>query len=151
MSMTREEFVLGLVRALPEAFEDVDVHDEYDYSDTPPASWEHRGGENDGWQGVLACDHAVTWILGKVVHVDRRAKAAGVRPGREDALRRFFAFIEDALERSSRSGRNWLIVCLFEAQPWTEDVLEYLGSRTVEALREAQSRSGLVPPAGRWE
>ncbi len=46
MSMTREEFVLGLVRALPEAFEDVDVHDEYDYSDTPPASWEHRGGEN---------------------------------------------------------------------------------------------------------
>jgi len=124
--------------------------DEHDYSDTPPEAWEHRGGENDGWQGVVACDHAVSWVLREVVNVDWQAIVARVRPGREDALRRFFAFIEDALEQFSRNGRNWLIVCLFESQPRTEDVLEYLGPRTVEALREAQSTSGLVSPVGRW-
>lgn len=146
--MTRKEFVLGLVRAAPEAFNDVDGLREYDYTDSQVAGTPEQPPD-ERWGGIVALEHARTWIATVALDVDRGARHARVRAGYEDALLRFFAFIELALERLPRSARSWVEVGLFEGERWTEDVLEYLGPRTVEALREAQQ--SFDDPVGRWE
>lgn len=126
-----KRFVCGLVAAVPEAFGE-DREAAYDYT---PLSAEG----DDPWARTIALDDAVVWIEDVALDVDRRAQTCAVRPDGEDALRRFFGYLEQVLETSTdEHGDVWLAVELFEGIPWTEDVIEYLGPRTRALLLHAQ-------------
>ena len=148
--MTGEEFCLGVAVALPEAFEGVDAQQEYRARAPSPSSGSELGTEDEHWMPYIACARAKTWLATDALAIDFVMKSARVRPGREDAVRRFFEFIETAFARSRGGLRQGTIVCLFEATPWIEDLSEYLGPCTLEALRQAQGRN-LIRPVGRWE
>ena len=74
---------------------------------------------------------------------------ARVRPGGEDALRRYFGYFETLAADLERDVQNLLEIELFEGVVWVQDVIDYVGpqtravmSRAQEHLRGATARSG---------
>jgi len=134
-----ERFVRGLAAAVPEAFADVDLAGEYDHTVwTSVDETTSPGGPDDAWARTIALADAVRWIEDHALIVKRRRMSTSVRPGGADPLDRFFAYIEEHLRSAPAQDRGWISVELFEGIPWVEDVLDHLGPRTVELLREAQ-------------
>ena len=130
-----EEFVRGLAEAVPEVFAGVDLADEYDLSEWAD---EPSGPDDDGWAQTIALADAVQWIEREALIVKRRRESTARRPERADVLRRFFAYIEQAIADTPDDDRGWIMVELFEGIPWVEDVIDVLGPQTVEQLRVAQ-------------
>ena len=136
-----ERFIRGLATALPEAFGDIDLDAQYDYSA------ETAAGE-DPWVRSIALADAVKWIEDSALDVARRHEKVAVRPEGEDPLRRFFGYMELVIARAERpEDAGWIAVEMFEGIPWTEDVIAYLGPRTTALLREAQNT---LRPYSRW-
>ena len=137
--MNGERFVRGLADALPEAFAGVDLVEKYDHTrwataeelaQVPPG--------DDAWARTTALANAVRWIEQEALAISRAERAAVIRPDRADAIRRFFTYMETVIAGASDDDRGWIMVELFEGIPWTEDVIEVLGPRTTELLRQAQ-------------
>lgn len=118
-----ERFIKGLVAALPEAFVDVDLLEDYDFG----------GGS---WHTTRALGHATGWIESHALDVDYRAQTVNIRPSGPELLRRFFDYIETVIADAA-GPLGWIQVELFPVV-WTEDVLDYLGPLTTELFRDAQ-------------
>jgi hypothetical protein len=111
--MTDDDFVAGLRAAVPEAF-----------ADSAPDAFE----DEDGALVYTALGHALLWLVDHAIK-RRWWRPVGVRPEAEDALRRFWAFIERALEDAGPETRNLVWIECFEHDDW--DVAErFMGART---------------------
>jgi hypothetical protein len=130
-----EEFVRGLAEAVPEVFAGVDLADEYDLSEWAD---EPAGPDDDGWAQTIALADAVQWVEGNALVVHRRRESTKRPPEGADALRRFFAYMEQVIADAPEDDRGWIMVELFEGVPWIEDVIDVLGPKTIESLRVAQ-------------
>jgi hypothetical protein len=136
-----ERFVTGLAAALPEAFADRDVRDEY-YVDY-----------DDSWLTYPALGDARMWLEEHAIRISLAARQVAVLPGGEDRLRRFFAYMEEVAAGADDDERlaNLLMIELFEGVVWTEDVIEYLGPRTRALLEDARVLLADANHAiGRW-
>lgn len=133
-----EVFVRRLAKALPEAYVGVDLPDAYDFADDMTPRDRQRYPDDDGWATTIALADAMRWLETEALVVDRRRRSTTVPPGSVEALRRFFAYVEQAITDCEPDQRGWIMVELFEHVPWTEDVVEYLGPETVGLLRQAQ-------------
>jgi hypothetical protein len=119
----RERFVRSLAAAVPEAFADVDIEDEY--------------GKSDGhWLAVMALEHVVREVQIRTTKFKlRRDRYSTVIPGSDELLRRFFDFIESELERTP-GNRPWIMIGLEEGgAPWMEDLAAYAGPQACELMQ----------------
>jgi hypothetical protein len=135
LTMDDETFIRGLADALPEAFAGRDLREEY---------------FDDGvWLRYIALPHARSWIEDNAIRVAILRQHVTVL--REDALRRFFDYVEQVADGADDATQTLLMIELFEGTVWTEDVREYLGPHTQALLEEARVMlawcSGAV---GRW-
>ena len=97
--MDCERFVRDLAAALPEAFAGVDLEDAY-YSDWGPP--EQR------WLAYGALADARMWLEEHAMRIDPLRRVARVRPGGEDALRRYFGYVEPLAGDPDPSMQNLL-------------------------------------------
>jgi hypothetical protein len=94
---------------------------------------------------------ARTWIERNALDIDHGACVARVRPGGEDALRRFFAYFEPLASDPDRDVRNLLMIELFESVPWVQDVIHYVGPDLRAVMAQAQTQLAWSSSAiGRW-
>jgi hypothetical protein len=139
--MDQEAIIRGLAAALPEAFEGRDLVEAY-------ADW---GEPEHDWLAYIAVPDARTWIERNALDLDRPARVARVRPGGEDALRRFFDYFEPLASDPDRDVQNLLMIELFEDIPWVQDVIDYVGPDTRALLARAQEQLAWCSSAiGRW-
>jgi hypothetical protein len=147
LAMTEgESFVRGLAAAIPEAFAGADLDETYNYA-------EYTAADDDPWVKTIALADAVEWIEAQVLDVDRRLETVAVRPRCEDALERFFSYMEHVIAAAAAKPErtNWIAIELFEGIPWTENVSDYLGAHTLALLRDAQATLGVDSGwIGRW-
>lgn len=130
--INNERFVRGLADAVPQAFASKDVADEYDYVD-------YATEGDQAWVATIPLADVVTWLEAEAMAVDRSAQSVQILPGGHEPLAAFFNYMEETIAAAEdQSDRNWIMVELFEGVPWIEDVLQYLGPRTVALLRTAQ-------------
>ena len=74
-----------------------------------------------------------------------------MRPGGEDALRRFFDYFEPLASDPDRDVKNLLMIELFEDIPWVQDVIDYVGPHTRAVMARAQEHLSWCNSAvGRW-
>ena len=75
-----------------------------------------------------------------------------MRPGGEDALRRYFDYFESLAPDLERDVQNLLEIELFEGVVWVQDVIDYVGphTRAVMAPRAGSPRVVQQTPVGRW-
>jgi hypothetical protein len=134
--MDEAAFVDALIAALPEAFPD---RERYVYE--------------DGMLSYPALGDALIWLEDHAIRIRLLPRRAFVRRGREDAMRRFWDFVEEQAVAGAGDTEleNLLAIECFEGVGWVEDLGEYLGPRTRELLAEAQvtlaSANGQI---GRW-
>jgi hypothetical protein len=131
-------FVEALIAAMPEAFDGPTARE--DFLDDEPLAYPALG-------------HARSWLEDDAIKVWWVPLRARVRPGCEDAVRRFWAFVEEQAQAGAGDVElaNLLQIECFEGAGWVEDVGEYLGPRTRELLVDAQD--GLARSngqVGRW-
>jgi hypothetical protein len=137
-----ERIVRGLAAALPEAFDGRDLAENY-YSD-----W---GEPEQRWLSYVAVGDARMWIEEHVLDIDPVARVARVRPGGEDALRRYFDYFESLAPDLERGVQNLLEIELFEGVVWVQDVIDYVGPHTRAVMRRAQEHLAWCNSAiGRW-
>jgi hypothetical protein len=137
-----ERIVRDLIAALPEAFAGRDLIEHY-YSD---------GGEpEERWLPYIAVADARMWIEEHALDIDALARRARVRPGGEDALRRYFDYFESLASDLERDVQNLLEIELFEGVVWVQDVIDYVGPDTRAVMRRAQDHLSWCNSAiGRW-
>ncbi|MGZ6675308.1 MAG: hypothetical protein ACXVFM_23470 [Solirubrobacteraceae bacterium] len=140
--MDSERIIRDLAAALPEAFEGHDLVEDY-YSD-----W----GESDQrWLAYMAVADARMWIEEHALSIDVLRRVARVRPGCEDALRRYLDYFESLAPDRDRSVQNLLEIELFEGVVWVQDVIDYVGPHTRAVMRRAQDHLAWCNSAiGRW-
>ncbi len=114
---TGEEFVRGLVAAVPEAFDGVDVEEEYSTAEDPGRPFPPG---IDGWLKPMALTRAIGYVDMAV---------EGPLPDELAAVKRFFAYIEAVLEVADDATRNWMMVELFEGTDWPKETLDYAGPK----------------------
>ena len=136
--MDDRRFVEALMAAVPEAFDRPSARE--DYLDDEPLAYPALG-------------HARIWLEDHAIKIWLVPLRARVRPGREDVVRRFWAFVEDQAQAGAGDValENLLQIECFEGVGWVEDLGEYLGPRTRELLVDAQD--GLARSngqIGRW-
>jgi hypothetical protein len=137
-----ERIILGLAAALPEAFEARDLVEHY-YSEG--AEPEQR------WLPYIAVADARMWIEEHALDIDPLARVARVRPGGEDALRRYFDYFESLAPDLERDMQNLLEIELFEGVVWVQDVIDYVGPHTRAVMARAQEHLSWCNSAvGRW-
>jgi hypothetical protein len=137
-----EGFIRGLAAALPEAFAERDLEAEY-YTD-----W---GEPELRWLSYVALADARIWIEENALKVDPVRRVARVRPGAEDAVRRYFGYVEPLAADPDRSMENLLMIELFEGVVWVQDVIDYVGPDTRALLARAQVQLADANSAiGRW-
>jgi hypothetical protein len=137
----QERIIRGLAAALPEAFAGRDLVEEY-------ADW---GEPEHDWLAYIAVPDARTWIERNALDIDPIGCVARVRPGGEDALRRFFEYFEALAADPDRDMQNLLMIELFEGVPWVQDVIDYVGPNTRAVMRRAQEHLAWCNGAiGRW-
>jgi hypothetical protein len=109
-----------------------------------------------GEQGALAypaLGDARIWLEEHAIAVRRKPPRASVRRGHEDAVRRFWDFVEAQAVAGAGDDdlENLLQIECFEGVGWVEDLGEYLGPRTRELLADAQVTLAHVNgQIGRW-
>jgi hypothetical protein len=137
-----ERIVRDLAAALPEAFEGRDLVEDY-YSD---------GGEPDQrWLAYIAVADARMWIEEHALRIDVVRRVARVRPGAEDALRRYFDYFETVAPDLERDVQNLLEIELFEGVVWVQDVIDYVGPHTRAVMGRAQEHLAWCNDAvGHW-
>ena len=142
--LNAEQFVRGLADAVPEVFAGIDLAEKYGYV-------EYSAPDEDAWARTIALADAVKWIEDEALVVKRRQASTAIR--RPDVLRRFFAYMEEVLvDHPGQREHGWIMVELFEGIPWVQDVIDFLGPRTVALLREAQHvLSPYNACIGRWK
>jgi hypothetical protein len=137
-----ERIVRELSAALPEAFEGRDLVEHY-YSE-----W---GEPEQRWLPYIAVADARMWIEEHVLAIDPLARVARVRPGGEDALRRYFDYFEGLASDLQRDVQNLLEIELFEGVVWVQDVIDYVGPHTRAVMARAQEHLSWCNSAvGRW-
>jgi len=137
-----ERIVRGLAAALPEAFAGRDLAADY-YSD--------EGEPEQRWLPYVAVADARMWVEEHVLQIDPVACVARVRPGREDALRRYFEYFETLAPDLERDMQNLLEIELFEGVVWVQDVIDYVGPQTRAVMGRAQEHLAWCNSAvGRW-
>jgi hypothetical protein len=110
-----ERFVRGLADAVPEAFTGVDLADKYDQAEwTTAVELSRMGRDDDAWARIIALADAVSWIESEALVVDRPRGSTAIRPERADAIRRFFAYMEEVISGAAGRDRGWIMVELFE-------------------------------------
>jgi hypothetical protein len=130
------QFVVDLMRALPEAFDD-------SYLDDEPLPYAALGSARSWIE-----DHAIA-----ISGIWRRRLHARVKPTGADAFARFWDFVEaQALaSRHDADLRTLLQIECFEGVGWVEDVIEHLGPETRELLLDAQQWLSIYnDQVGRW-
>ena len=127
--MDSERIIRDLAAALPEAFEGRDLVEDY-YSD-----W---GEPDERWLPYVAVADARMWIEEHVLRIDVVRRVARVRPGGEDALRRYFDYFETVAANLERDVQNLLEIELFEGVVWVQDVIDYVGPHTRAVMSRAQ-------------
>jgi hypothetical protein len=138
-----ERIIRGLAAALPETFAGRDLVEAY-YVD-----WEPNPARR--WLAYIAVPDARTWIERNALDIDHVACVARVRPGGEDALRRYFDYFESLAPDPDRDVQNLLMIELFESVVWVQDVIEYVGPHTRAVMRRAQEQLAWCSSAiGRW-
>ena len=123
--MDERGFVEALMTALPEAFDEATAREHY--LDDEPLAYPALGDAR-----IWLEDHAIKiWLV---------PLRASVRPGCEDVVRRFWAFVEGQAQAGAGDValENLLQIECFEGVGWVEDLGEYLGPRTRELLVQAQ-------------
>ena len=74
-----------------------------------------------------------------------------MRPGGEDALRRYFDHFESLAPDLERDIQNLLEIELFEGVVWVQDVIDYVGPHTRAVMGRAQRAPRVVQQrVGRW-
>jgi hypothetical protein len=137
-----ERIIRELAAALPEAFEGRDLLKDY-YSD-----W---GEPDQRWLPYIAVADARIWIEEHVLRIDVLRRVARVRPGAEDALRRYFDYFETVAPNLERDVQNLLEIELFEGVVWVHDVIDYVGPHTRAVMGRAQEHLAWCNDAvGRW-
>lgn len=130
--MDEAAFVQALRAAMPEAF----------------------GDRDDDSLAYPALGDARIWLEEHAIRVRRRPLRASVRPGFEDAVRRYWHFVEDQARAGAGDGdlETLLQIECFEGVGWVEDLGDYLGPRTRELLTDAQESSlaHVNGQIGRW-
>src|SRR4051794_12131774 len=101
--MTDDVFVSGLREALPEAFADCRP-DEFD--------------DEDGALTYPALGHALIWLEDNALRRRGLPRRASVRPEAEDAMRRFWDFIERALGEDDQDVETLVWIECFEHDHW---------------------------------
>src|SRR4051794_28952868 len=96
-------FVEDLIAALPEAFPD-------------------RADALDEPLPYVALGDARIWIEEHALRISRVSRRARVRPGRADALRRFWDFVEACAETADADMKTLLQIECFEGVEWVDDV-----------------------------
>ena len=140
--MDSERIVRELAAALPEAFAGRDLVEHY-YS----SSGEHQ----ERWLPYIAVADARMWIEEHALDIDALACVARVRPGGEDALRRYFDYFEGLAPDLERDVQNLLEIELFEGVVWVQDVIDYVGPHTRAVMARAQDHLSWCNSAvGRW-
>ena len=93
------------------------------------------------------------WLEEHTLKINPLRRVARVRTGTEDALRRYFAYVEPLAADPDRGMQNLLMIELFEGVVWVQDVIDYLGpdtrallARAQVALADANSAIGRWPP-----
>ncbi len=147
-----ERFVRGLADAVPEAFDHVDLADEYDQAEwTSAADKAAMTSDDDAWARTIALSDALQWVWTVAVDVDDRRRTTMLRPEGADVLRRFFGYMEEVIRATPAAERGWIMVELFEGVSWIEDVIGFLGPSTVALLRHAQDELAVYNSRiGRW-
>jgi hypothetical protein len=139
--MDQEAIIRGLAAALPEAFAGRDLREEY-------AEW---GEPEQDWLAYIAVPDARTWIERNALDIDHDACVARVRPGGEDALRRYFDYFETLASDPGPDLQNLLMIELFEGVVWVQHVIDYVGPHTRAVLDRARTQladgNGAI---GRW-
>jgi hypothetical protein len=137
-----ERIILGLAAALPEAFEGRDLVEHYSSEGDDPAQ---------RWLPYIAVADARMWIEEHALDIDPLARVARVRPGDEDALRRYFDYFEALASDLERDVQNLLEIELFEGVVWVQDVIDYVGPHTRAVMARAQEHLSWCNSAvGRW-
>jgi hypothetical protein len=109
------------------------------------------GEPDERWLAYVAVPDARTWIERNALDIDHVACAARVRPGGEDALRRYFDYFESLASDLDRDVRNLLMIELFESTPWVQDVIDYVGPYLRAVMTQAQTQLAWSSSAiGRW-
>jgi hypothetical protein len=110
-------FVEALMAAVPEAFGRPDARDQY-LGDEPLA--------------YCALGDARSWLEDHAIKVAPFARRARVRPGQEDVVRRFWAFVEQQAQAGAgdREVETLLQLECFEGNAWIGHLGAYLGPRT---------------------
>ncbi len=131
-------FVQQLARMFPEAFDAAGFPLD-DYLD------------DDDVDAYAALGRVRTHLEQQMLQFHPLRHRASVRLGCEQRFAQLWGLIEEALLDADDQLKTVLMIELFEGVGWTEDVLQYLGPRTRELLREAQS---VLQPyndqIGRW-
>jgi hypothetical protein len=129
--LTDADFVDGLRTALPEAF-----------VDSRPDEFE----DADGALPYSALGHAVIWLEDNAVtrRWFRPWRVVAVRPATEDAMRRFWDFIEHALGAGTQDTETLVLIECFEHDDWAV-ATRFMGSRT-RALLGDRGLDGLGSP-----
>ena len=140
--MDSERIIRALAAALPEAFEGHDLVEDY-YSD-----W---GEPDQRWLPYIAVADGRMWIEDHARSIDVLRRVARVRPGGEDALRRYFDYFESLASDLERDMQNRLEIELFEGVVWVQDVIDYVGPHTRAVMGRAQEHLAWCNDAvGRW-
>ena len=140
--MDSERIIRDLAAALPKAFEGHDLVKDY-YSD-----W---GEPDQRWLPYIAVADARMWIEDHALSIDVLRRVARVRPGGEDALRRYFDYFESLAPDLERDVQNLLEIELFEGVVWVQDVFDYAGPHTRAVMGRAQEHLAWCSDAvGRW-
>ena len=140
--MDSERIIRALAAALPEAFEGHDLVEDY-YSD-----W---GEPDQRWLPYIAVADGRMWIEDHARSIDVLRRVARVRPGGEDALRRYFDYFESLASDLERDMQNLLEIELFEGVVWVQDVIDYVGPHTRGVMGRAQEHLAWCNDAvGRW-
>ncbi len=123
-----ERFVRGLAAAVPEAFQEVDVKQEFG----PMPGVAARDGDIGMWSYALALELAGGRVWGLSIDYDRVRDSAHVKPDGRDVLGRFFGFVESEIALQGPAG--WMKVALDDGfGPW-DDLASYAGPLTVALL-----------------
>ncbi len=136
-----EQFVRGLAAALPEAFGDVDLVEEYDGLVDPDIAQAMMFPPPEGghyWRKTTAAADAIIWLSENALSLDVRAGRTTVLPGGEELLARFFDYIESVLA-ASETDMLWLADEIYAGITWTEDVIDLLGPESVALLHRARA------------